>query len=75
MISVCVLIERQTSNHFEGVPFYGPEINNRIMRSKRSSSDSAFMGSARDAIAQIGHEGHEKIHLMKVWRIHYLSYT
>lgn len=80
MIFLRVLIERQVSNHFEGVPFYGsrsdlsgPEINNRTGRNKRSTSDSAFMGSARDAVAQIGPEGHENIHLMKVW-IHYLAY-
>lgn len=67
--------ERQVSNHFEGVPFYGPrsdisgpEISNRLERSKRSSSDSAFMGSARDGMAQIGPEGHENLHLMKMLR-------
>lgn len=67
------MIEKQISNHFEGVPFYGPrsdisgpDISNRLVRSKRSSSDSAFMGSARDGMAQIGPESHENLHLMKV---------
>lgn len=43
--------ERQVGNHLEGVPFYGPrsdisatEISNRVLGSKRSNSDSAFMG-------------------------------
>ncbi|KAK4770016.1 hypothetical protein SAY87_030548 [Trapa incisa] len=66
--------ERQVSTHFEGVPFYGPrsdisgppDINNRLMRSKRSNLDSAFMGSARDGVAQGGLESHENLHLLKM---------
>lgn len=69
-----MIIERQVSTHFEGVPFYGvksdisgPDISNRLVRSKRSSSDSVFMGSsAREGMAQIGPESHENMHLMKV---------
>ncbi|XP_031372973.1 protein TIFY 8 isoform X2 [Punica granatum] len=67
--------ERQVSNHFEGVPFYGPrsdisgtDICNRMIRSKRSSSDSAFMGSPMDGMAQIEPESHENLHLMKILR-------
>ncbi|PKI51769.1 hypothetical protein CRG98_027817 [Punica granatum] len=70
-----MVIERQVSNHFEGVPFYGPrsdisgtDICNRMIRSKRSSSDSAFMGSPMDGMAQIEPESHENLHLMKILR-------
>ncbi|XP_044464785.1 protein TIFY 8 isoform X2 [Mangifera indica] len=57
--------ERQAGNHLEGVPFYGtrsdisgPEISNRLVGSKRSNSESAFMG----------HEYSEGLHLMKLLR-------
>ncbi|XP_022751656.1 protein TIFY 8 isoform X2 [Durio zibethinus] len=55
--------ERQVGNHLEGIPYYGPrseisgpEISNRLVGSKRSNSDSAFMG----------HESVESLHLMKM---------
>lgn len=67
-----ILIERQVGNHLEGIPFYGPrsdisgpEISNRLTGSKRSNSDSAFMGP-RDGIPQMVHESLENLHLMKV---------
>ncbi|KAK4797128.1 hypothetical protein SAY86_029454 [Trapa natans] len=69
--------ERQVSTHFEGVPFYGPrsdmsgpKVDNRLVRSKRSNSNSdyAFMGSARDGVAQGGPESQENLHLMKMLR-------
>ncbi|KAK9273070.1 hypothetical protein L1049_017877 [Liquidambar formosana] len=67
--------ERQVGNHFEGVPFYGPrndlsgpEISNRLVGSKRSNSDSAFMGSSRDGIPQMGQDSLESSHLMKILR-------
>ncbi|XVF47926.1 hypothetical protein PTKIN_Ptkin03bG0148900 [Pterospermum kingtungense] len=57
--------ERQVGNHLEGIPYYGPrseisgpEISNRLIGSKRSNSDSAFMG----------HESLESLHLMKMLR-------
>ncbi|KAJ4707973.1 Protein TIFY 8 [Melia azedarach] len=57
--------ERQAGNHLEGVPFYGtrsdisgPEINNRLVGSKRSNSESAFMG----------HDYTEHSHLIKILR-------
>lgn len=60
------LVERQVGNHLEGIPYYGPrseisgpEISNRLLGSKRSNSDSAFMG----------HESLESLHLMKVFVI------
>ena len=68
-----IIIERQVGNHLEGIPFYGPrsdisgaEITNRFVGSKRSNSDSAFTGSTRDAIAQMGHDSLESLHLIKV---------
>ncbi|KAA8521737.1 hypothetical protein F0562_012410 [Nyssa sinensis] len=67
--------ERQVGNHFEGVPFYGPrsdfsgpEISNRFAGSKRSNSDSGFMGSLRDGFPQMGPESSESLHLMKMLR-------
>ncbi|XWS27172.1 hypothetical protein CRYUN_Cryun26dG0092200 [Craigia yunnanensis] len=58
-------VERQVGNHLEGIPYYGPrseisgpEISNRLVGSKRSNSDSAFMG----------HESHESLHLLKMLR-------
>ncbi|XP_059645656.1 protein TIFY 8 [Cornus florida] len=63
--------ERQVGNHFEGVPLYGPrsdllgpEISNRLVGSKRSNSDSAFIGSSRGGFPQMG----ESSHLMKMLR-------
>lgn len=57
--------ERQVGNHLEGVPFYGtrgdvsgPEISNRLAGSKRSNSESGFMG----------HDYPENLHLMKILR-------
>ncbi|KAA3490719.1 protein TIFY 8 isoform X1 [Gossypium australe] len=59
------LVERQVGNHLEGIPYYGPrseisgpDINNSLAGSKRSFSDSAFMG----------HESLESLHLMKMLR-------
>ncbi|KAL4317949.1 hypothetical protein GQ457_18G004030 [Hibiscus cannabinus] len=50
-------------NHLEGIPYYGPrsdisgpEISNRLVGSKRSNSESVFMG----------HESLESLHLMKM---------
>lgn len=61
--SLINLVERQVGNHLEGVPFYGtrgdvsgPEISNRLAGSKRSNSESGFMG----------HDYPENLHLMKV---------
>ncbi|XP_012445621.1 protein TIFY 8 isoform X3 [Gossypium raimondii] len=58
-------VERQAGNHLEGIPYYGPrseisgpDINNSLAGSKRSFSDSAFMG----------HESLESLHLMKMLR-------
>ncbi|KAK8351102.1 hypothetical protein V6Z12_A05G011100 [Gossypium hirsutum] len=58
-------VERQVGNHLEGIPYYGPrseisgpDINNSLAGSKRSFSDSAFMG----------HESLESLHLMKMLR-------
>ncbi|TYI79272.1 hypothetical protein E1A91_D05G011400v1 [Gossypium mustelinum] len=59
------VVERQAGNHLEGIPYYGPrseisgpDINNSLAGSKRSFSDSAFMG----------HESLESLHLMKMLR-------
>lgn len=64
--------ERQVSNHFEGVPYYGPrsdaEISRRLAGSKRSTSDSAFVGSTREAMTQLGPDSNENFHLMKILR-------
>ncbi|KAG4144026.1 hypothetical protein ERO13_D05G010800v2 [Gossypium hirsutum] len=58
-------VERQAGNHLEGIPYYGPrseisgpDKNNSLAGSKRSFSDSAFMG----------HESLESLHLMKMLR-------
>ncbi|KHN16492.1 Protein TIFY 8 [Glycine soja] len=66
--------EKQVGNHLEGVPFYGPrsdfsgtEISNRLVGSKRSNSDSTFMGSSRDAF-QLVPDSFQNSHLMKVLR-------
>ncbi|KAM0968760.1 hypothetical protein ACFX13_017371 [Malus domestica] len=65
--------ERQAGNHLEGVPFYGPrsdisgpEISNRLLGSKRSNSDSTFMGSSRDGVPHMGPDHLERSHLMKM---------
>lgn len=67
------LVERQVGNHLEGVPFYGPrsdisgaEISNRVVGSKRSNSDSTFMGSSRDGIPHMISDSVEGSQLMKV---------
>ncbi|KAF8034657.1 hypothetical protein BT93_C0846 [Corymbia citriodora subsp. variegata] len=64
--------ERQVSNHFEGVPYYVPrsdaEISRRLAGSKRSTSDSAFIGSTREAMTQLGPDSNENFHLMKILR-------
>ncbi|OUZ99658.1 Tify [Macleaya cordata] len=67
--------ERLVGNHFEGVQlhgpksdFSGPEISNRFAGSKRSNSDSVFMGSARDRMPQSGPDSVESSHLMKLIR-------
>lgn len=67
-----ILIERQVGNHLEGIPYYGPrsdiscsEISNRLAGSKRSNSDTAFTGTSRDGIQQMGHDSLESLHLMK----------
>ncbi|XP_012078632.1 protein TIFY 8 isoform X2 [Jatropha curcas] len=72
-VFLIILIERQVGNHLEGIPFYGPrsdisgpEISNRVGGSKRSNSDSAFTGSSRDGIPQMGHDSLESLHLMKM---------
>ncbi|XP_027355789.1 protein TIFY 8 isoform X2 [Abrus precatorius] len=66
--------EKQVGNHLEGVPFYGPrsefsgtEISNRLVGSKRSNSDSTFMGSSRDAFQTVP-DSFQNSHLMKVLR-------
>lgn len=66
------LVEKQVGNHLEGVPFYGPrsdfsgtEISNRLVGSKRSNSDSTFMGSSRDALQMVP-DSFQNSHLMKV---------
>lgn len=68
------MIERQVSDHFEGVPFYGPrsdltgtEISNRFTGNKRSNSDSAFLGSSRDGLPHVGPDSLDGVHLMKVF--------
>ncbi|KAG8657380.1 hypothetical protein MANES_03G065500v8 [Manihot esculenta] len=65
--------ERQVGNHLEGIPYYGPrsdiscsEISNRLAGSKRSNSDTAFTGTSRDGIQQMGHDSLESLHLMKM---------
>ncbi|KAJ4828254.1 hypothetical protein Tsubulata_012061 [Turnera subulata] len=65
--------ERQAGNHLEGIPFYGPrsdisghEISNRLVGSKRSNSDSAFIGPTRDGILQMAHGSVENLRLMKM---------
>ncbi|XP_026404548.1 protein TIFY 8-like isoform X2 [Papaver somniferum] len=65
--------ERLVGNNSEGVQlhgsksdFSGPEISNRFAGSKRSNSDSVFMGSARDRMTpQSGTDSFESSHLMK----------
>ncbi|RDX75524.1 Protein TIFY 8, partial [Mucuna pruriens] len=66
--------ERQVGNHLEGVPFYGPrsdfsgiEIGNRLVGSKRSNSDSTFMGSSRDSFQMVP-DSLQNSHLMKMFR-------
>ncbi|CAN6583584.1 unnamed protein product [Malus baccata var. baccata] len=67
--------ERHAGNHLEGVPFYGHrsdisglEISNRLLGSKRSNSDSTFMGSSRDGVPHTGPDHLESSHLMKMLR-------
>ncbi|KAL2346801.1 hypothetical protein Fmac_000801 [Flemingia macrophylla] len=69
-----VASEKQVGNHLEGVPFYSPrsdfsgnEISNRLVGSKRSNSDSTFMGSSRDAFQMVP-DSFQNSHLMKVLR-------
>ncbi|XP_039054954.1 protein TIFY 8-like isoform X2 [Hibiscus syriacus] len=61
--STSVLGSGQVGNHLEGIPYYGPksdisgtEISNKMVGSKRSNSDSVFMG----------HESLESLHSMKM---------
>ncbi|GAV74838.1 tify domain-containing protein [Cephalotus follicularis] len=68
-------VERKVVSHLEGVPYYGPrsdisgpEISSILLGSKRSNSDSAFMGSSRDGIQQTSHDSLESLHLMKMLR-------
>ncbi|CAI8599694.1 unnamed protein product [Vicia faba] len=67
--------EKQVSNHLEGVPYYGPrtdfsatEISNRLVGSKRSNSDSSFIGSSSRDAFQMGPDSFQNSHLMKVLR-------
>lgn len=67
--------ERQVGNHYEGVPYYGPrsdfsgpDVGNRFAGSKRSNSDSAFIGSSRDGFPQMRPGSLESSHLMKMLR-------
>ncbi|XP_024029650.1 protein TIFY 8 [Morus notabilis] len=67
--------ERRGGNHLEGVPFYGarsdisgPEISNKIVGSKRSNSDTTFMGPSRDGIPQMGPDSLEGSQLLKLLR-------
>ncbi|KAL6985345.1 hypothetical protein U1Q18_018721 [Sarracenia purpurea var. burkii] len=67
--------ERQVANHFEGVPYYGPrsdltgtEISNRFAGNKRTTSDSAFMGSSRDGFPQVGQDSPMGLNLKKMLR-------
>lgn len=53
-----LMLERNVSNHLEGIPFYGSrgditgaEGSNRFMSNKRSNSDSLMM-SSRDKFPQ-----------------------
>lgn len=72
VFSLINMVEKQVSNHLEGVPFYGPrsefsgtEISNRLVGNKRSNSDSSFMGSSRDAFQMVP-DSFPNSHLMKV---------
>lgn len=62
-------IERLVSNPYEEVPQFvlrsDAEINQRLVGSKRSCSDSAFPSLAREAMARIGTNSNENSHLMK----------
>ncbi|KAF8400728.1 hypothetical protein HHK36_014028 [Tetracentron sinense] len=67
--------ERQVGNHIEGVPFSGPksdfsgpEISKVFSGRKRSNLDSAFTGSMRDRMPQMGPDSLESSHLMKILR-------
>ncbi|XP_050366276.1 protein TIFY 8 [Argentina anserina] len=67
--------ERQGGNHLEGVPYYGPrsdisgpEISHRLLGSKRSNSDSTFIGSSGDGIPRMGSDSLESSHLTKMFR-------
>ncbi|XP_050213790.1 protein TIFY 8 isoform X2 [Mercurialis annua] len=73
VLSPPLLILLLVANHLEGIPYYGPrsdisgsEISNKLLRSKRSNSDSAFTGSTRDGIPHISHDSLESLHLMKM---------
>lgn len=66
------MIERHAGNHLEGVPFYGHRSDfsdtgpsNRLIGNKRSSSETAFMGTTRDAF-QMAPDSIQNSHLMKV---------
>jgi hypothetical protein len=68
--------ERQGGYHFEGIPYYGPrselsghEIGNRFAGSKRSNSDSTFIGSSRDSrFPQTRPDSLDNSNLMKMIR-------
>ncbi|XP_047157034.1 protein TIFY 8-like [Vigna umbellata] len=66
--------EKQIGNHLEGVPFYGPksefcgiEIANRVVRKKRSNSDTTFIFSSRDSFQMVPHSL-QNSHSMKMLR-------
>ncbi|KAI3738022.1 hypothetical protein L2E82_28040 [Cichorium intybus] len=67
--------DRQVGSHLEGVPFYGQrsefsgsEIGNKYAGSKRSNSDSIFLGSLRDGVPQMKPDFPDSSHLMKMLR-------
>ncbi|KAK6927449.1 Tify domain [Dillenia turbinata] len=69
------MVERQIGSHLDGIPFYGPrsdlsgpEISNKLSGSKRSISDSVFLGSSRDGMPKMVPDSIESSHLLKMLR-------
>ncbi|GAB4854155.1 hypothetical protein Ancab_022741 [Ancistrocladus abbreviatus] len=67
--------ERQAGNQYNRIGCYGPrsdlsmpEISNRFAGSKRSNSDSAFVGTSSERLPQTGQESFESSPLLKMLR-------
>ncbi|GAB2275569.1 hypothetical protein Dimus_010328 [Dionaea muscipula] len=74
-VSPSTMVERQVGNPFKRTGCYSPrsdlslpEVNNRLVGSKRSNSDSGFMWVSTECLPQMGLESPESSHFIKMLR-------